>query len=96
VVNDPACVDILCRATGAALGPEAAQPTPQSMGGEDFAWYVQQVPGAMGRLGTRTPGGPTYDLHQGDLIVDERAIASGAMLLAATALGGKYSQVAEG
>ena len=28
--------------------------------------------------GTRTPGGPTYDLHQGDLRVDERAISVGA------------------
>ena len=44
------------------------------------------VPGAMGRLGTRTPGGPTYDLHQGDLRVDERAISVGATVLAAAAL----------
>ena len=39
----------------------------------------------MGRLGTRTPGGPTYDLHQGDLRVDERAIAIGARVLAEAA-----------
>ena len=45
-------------------------------------WYLERVPGAMGRLGTRTPGGPTYDLHQGDLRVDERAIAIGARVLA--------------
>ena len=41
----------------------------------------------MVRLGTRTPGGPTYDLHQGDLTVDENAICAGAKLLAASALG---------
>ena len=40
----------------------------------------------MGRLGTRTPDGPTYDLHQGNLRVDERAIAIGARVLAAAAL----------
>jgi amidohydrolase len=40
----------------------------------------------MGRLGTRTPGGPTYDLHQGDLVVDERATAVGAKVLAAVAI----------
>jgi amidohydrolase len=39
----------------------------------------------MGRLGTRTPGGPTYDLHQGDLRVDERAVAIGAKVLAGAA-----------
>jgi amidohydrolase len=36
----------------------------------------------MARLGTRTPGGPTYDLHRGDLVVDEAAIAIGARTLA--------------
>jgi amidohydrolase len=61
-------------------------PTPQSLGGEDFAWYLESVPGAMGRLGTRTPGGPTYDLHQGDLAIDERATAIGSQVLAAAAL----------
>ena len=40
----------------------------------------------MGRLGTRTPGGPTYDLHQGDLRVDERSVSVGATVLAGAAL----------
>ncbi len=86
VVNDPICVEILRRATLAALGPDAAQSTLPSLGGEDFAWYVQEVPGAMARLGTRTPGGETYDLHQGDLVVDDWAVVAGAQLLAAAAL----------
>jgi amidohydrolase len=40
----------------------------------------------MARLGTRTPGGPTYDLHQGDLRVDDRAVPIGAGLLARVAV----------
>ena len=32
--------------------------TTQSLGGEDFALVPREVPGAMGRLGTRTPGRP--------------------------------------
>jgi amidohydrolase len=40
----------------------------------------------MGRLGTRTPGGTTYDLHRGDLHIDERAIGVGAKVLAAAVL----------
>ena len=59
--------------------------TAQSLGGEDFGWYLESVQGAMGRLGTRTPGGPTFDLHQGDLRVDERAVAIGAKVLAHSA-----------
>jgi len=85
VVNDPGCVEILRGAALAAIGPDAPRSTLQSLGGEDFAWYVQKVPGAMARLGTRTPGGATYDLHQGNLIVDEEAVIGAATLLAVTA-----------
>jgi amidohydrolase len=81
VVNHGAAVDVL-RLACASVGLAPA-PTAQSLGGEDFAWYLAEVPGAMARLGTRTPGGPTYDLHRGDLVVDEAAVAHGATLLAA-------------
>ncbi len=86
VVNDPVSVAGLRAAAELMLAPEAPTPTAQSLGGEDFAWYVQEVPGAMARLGTRTPGGRTYDLHQGDLVVDERAVALGARLLLGAAM----------
>ena len=88
VVNDPDSVARLRTAAGLMLGPQAPTPTAQSLGGEDFAWYleVEALRGAMARLGTRTPGGATHDLHQGDLVVDERAVAMGARLLAGAAL----------
>src|SRR5665811_2608631 len=86
VVNDPVLVGRLRAAADLMLGPQAPTPTVQSLGGEDFAWYLQAVPGAMARLGTRTPGGATYDLHQGDLVVDERAVAIGARLLLGVAM----------
>ncbi|GAB3041771.1 amidohydrolase [Sediminivirga luteola] len=86
VVNTEAEVTLIEAAVRAELGPGSVELTPQSMGGEDFAWYVSHIPGAMVRLGTRTPGGPTYDLHQGDYEPDERAIVIGARVLAATAL----------
>src|SRR4051794_38069629 len=86
VVNDPACVALLARAVDKVLGPDGRAPTAQSLGGEDFAWYLTRVPGAMGRLGTREPGGPTYDIHQGNLRVDESATCLAAKLLATVAL----------
>jgi amidohydrolase len=86
VVNETVSTALLAGAVSSVLGPTGLVSTPQSLGGEDFAWYVESVPGAMGRLGTRTPGGHTYDLHQGDLVVDERAVAVGAKVLAAVAL----------
>lgn len=86
VVNEPVSTALLSEAVHAVLGPAGAVSTPQSLGGEDFAWYLEDIPGAMGRLGTRTPGGRTYDLHQGDLHIDERAIGVGAKVLAAVVL----------
>ncbi len=86
VENDERSVAALEAAARDVLGEESVQLTEQSLGGEDFAWYLTKVPGAMARLGTRTPGGRTYDIHQGDLVVDEQAIAAGAALLARTVL----------
>lgn len=80
VVNTPDAITALRAGIRAAGATEVA--TTQSLGGEDFAWYLTQVSGAMARLGTRTPEGPTYDLHQGDLAIDERAILCGARVLA--------------
>jgi amidohydrolase len=87
VVNDVESIVHLGDAVERVLGPGGEVPTQQSLGGEDFGWYLDRVPGAMGRLGTRTPGGPTYDLHQGNLRVDDRATGIGAKLLATVAVG---------
>lgn len=86
VVNAAAATAVLRAAALDCLGPDAAASTSQSLGGEDFAWYLESVPGAMGRLGTRTPGGRTYDLHQGSLRINERAVVGGAKVLAVAAL----------
>lgn len=86
VVNQPEATAILGAAITEILGPEGLVGTAQSLGGEDFAWYLQRATGAMARLGTRTPGGPTYDLHQGDLQVDEGAIPIAAKVLGVAAL----------
>ncbi len=86
VVNDFAVTEKLRQAVTTALGPEGVASTAQSLGGEDFAWYVETLPGTMARLGTRTPGGPTYDIHQGNLRIDERAISVGALVLANAAV----------
>ncbi|MBJ7358925.1 amidohydrolase [Nocardioides sp.] len=86
VVNEPVSNRILARAVRSVLGEGAQVVAPQSLGGEDFGWFLERVPGAMMRLGTRTPGGATYDLHQGNLRVDERSVGIGARLLAETAV----------
>ncbi len=90
VVNEPEATAILGEAVTHVLGPAGMVSTAQSLGGEDFGWYLETVPGAMARLGTRTPGGATHDLHQGDLRVDERAVGFGARVLAQSARGALF------
>ena len=86
VVNHPVSTHLLGTALERVLGPQGHVSTSQSLGGEDFGWYLDSVPGAMARLGTRTPGGPTYDLHQGNLRIDEAATGIGARVLAEAAV----------
>ena len=86
-VNEPASAAMIGSAAAAMLGPGAVTETTQSLGGEDFAWYLHEVPGAMARLGTRTPGALTSgDLHQPTFDIDERAIGTGVRVLAGTAV----------
>ncbi|MFJ3227731.1 amidohydrolase [Streptomyces sp. NPDC086783] len=87
VVNDPVVADLLRDAMTTRLGPHSVEDTTQSLGGEDFSWYLEQVPGAMARLGVRTPGERGgRDLHQGDFDADETAIKVGVELFTAAAL----------
>ncbi|MET4058945.1 amidohydrolase [Arthrobacter sp. UYP6] len=86
VINKDAETSLIEAAARAELGEDSIILAPQSMGGEDFAWMTQTVPGALMRLGTRTPGGETYDLHRGDYNPDELAISTGVSVMAAAAV----------
>lgn len=91
VVNEAGAVVVQRAAIVSALGPSALVETEQSMGGEDFAWYLDSVPGAFARLGVRRPGGAPFDLHQGTFDIDEDALALGVrytVALARAALAG--------
>lgn len=87
VDNEANSVEILSAATVATEGQEALVSTEQSLGGEDFAWYLDSAPGALARLGVRHPEERgTRDLHQGFFDVDERAISVGVRVLVASVL----------
>lgn len=87
VVNDPDVTELVREAMTARRGADSVEGTEQSLGGEDFSWYLEHVPGAMARLGVRTPGDRIgRDLHQGDFDVDESAITVGVELFTAAAL----------
>ncbi|WP_409239180.1 amidohydrolase [Streptomyces sp. PA5.6] len=87
VVNDATISDLLRDAMIERRGLHSVEDTEQSLGGEDFSWYLEHVPGAMARLGVRHPGErAARDLHQGDFDVDETAITAGVELFTAAAL----------
>ncbi|MER6459377.1 M20 family metallopeptidase [Streptomyces sp. NPDC048409] len=87
VVNDAVVTELLRDAMTARRGTDSIETTEQSLGGEDFSWYLERVPGALARLGVRTPGERTVrDLHQGDFDADEHAITVGVELFTAAAL----------
>ncbi len=87
VVNESSTVQLFAAATQATEGEGAVVPAEQSLGCEDFSWYLHGVPGALARLGVGKPGDLVVrDLHQGTFDVDERAIAVGVRVLCATAL----------
>jgi amidohydrolase len=80
-------VALIETAARAVLGDRAIEAVEQSLGGEDFAWYLEKVPGALFRLGVRTPGDTrANDLHQGTFDVDEDAIGIGVRVLVAAAM----------
>ena len=88
VVNDPAAVAELTAAARVAVGPDSVCGTAQSLGGEDFAWMLEKVPGALARLGVRPVGAVDVpDLHHSAFDIDEAAIGVGVRLLATVAAG---------
>jgi amidohydrolase len=82
VINDAGCVSALDAAVRTSVAGGSVCGTLQSLGGEDFAWYIDRVPGALARLGVRSPGNrEPLDLHQSGFDVDERCISIGVQLL---------------
>lgn len=83
VINDPGATALLREAAQRTLGPHNVEEVPRpSMGGEDFAAYLEKVPGAMFRLGVRSGELPAAPLHSPLFDIDERALGYGMRIIA--------------
>lgn len=84
VINDSTVIDLAREACVEFAGPESIHEIQRpSMGGEDFAFYLRHVPGAMLRLGCALPGRESPPLlHSSDFDIDERVLPFGVRLLA--------------
>ena len=87
VINDETCWGSVRAMAGEMLGESAVLDLPPVMGGEDFAFYTQRIPGCFVVLGVKQEGdGPVYGVHHPLFTVNEGALSVGAALHASYAL----------
>ncbi len=84
LVNDPASVDLVLDVAKRALGEENILAIDPVMGGEDFARYLQEVPGAFLFFGAGD--GTKYPHHHPAFDFDEKALPPAVFLMTALAL----------
>lgn len=78
-VNDPAMADYVGKVAREALGPDRFFLVPRpSMGGEDFAYYLEQVPGCFFLIGVEPPESKMYPpLHSDHYDFTDAAMSVG-------------------
>ena len=68
------------------LGEESVVPMEhKNMGGEDFAYYLEKIPGAFFRIGAREPGGRPIAAHSPQFFVPDETMFVGAAVMAEAA-----------
>jgi hippurate hydrolase len=86
IVNPERMAAIAARAVTSVLGDSALVPLgTTNMGGEDFAVYMESIPGCFMRIGAREPGGRVIAAHSPEYYAAEGALFIGAAVLAETA-----------
>ena len=82
VINPERGVALLRQVASDALGAEHVRLVAPSMGGEDFSYYLQKVPGCFYFVGCRSehPLDERYNLHHPAFDLDERALSVGAQV----------------
>ncbi len=96
IVNPDQQVAWAHQAAVALLGVDAIVPLGiTNMAGEDFAYYMERIPGAFLRIGAREPGGEATPAHTPRFFAADGSLFIGAALLAETARVASASLAAE-
>lgn len=97
--NGDACFPLVNAACTTALGPEANVPLAPIMASDDFAIYLESIPGMYGSLGYRNVDkGSIHPPHHPDYTIDEACLAYGVALhtqVALDALGEEHAEFFE-
>lgn len=86
IENADSIIDLVEYSVAEFLGGDVIDIVEPSMGSEDFAFYSQDIPGALVRIGSTTPGAKCYPLHSGKLNIDSSTIEIGCNLMVRTAI----------
>ncbi len=87
LVNEAEMAALAREAAGQAVGEDRVLPLrTANMGGEDFSYYLQKVPGAYVRFGAQVPGREGFPAHSSKFDFNEQALAVGAAYYHAIAL----------
>ncbi|MDH5524287.1 MAG: amidohydrolase [Desulfobulbaceae bacterium] len=87
VINDKWATAIACQAAEEVIGPDNIKPLPHpSLGGEDFSFFLQAVPGCLVRFGARKIDNHEAPAHSPYFDFNEKALPIGALFLAKTAV----------
>ncbi|UCD58916.1 MAG: amidohydrolase [Candidatus Hydrogenedentota bacterium] len=85
--NEPAVTELMRGVARELWGAEGViEMEKPHMGSEDYSYYLEKVPGAMGMLGASKGGSAEYPSHHPKFDFDERCLPFGVELLAATAV----------
>lgn len=86
-INDPAMAALVFEAAKKVVAPDPSSDYGQTLGGEDFAFYLEKCPGAIALLGVGNEAcNAVYPQHSPHYRVDEDMLLKGAMLYAQTAV----------
>jgi hippurate hydrolase len=86
IVNPERPVGWAREAVTGILGADALVPLGiTNMAGEDFAYYMERLPGCFMRIGARLPGEPATAAHTPQFYAAEESLFVGAAVLAETA-----------
>ncbi|MBM4338214.1 MAG: amidohydrolase [Deltaproteobacteria bacterium] len=78
LLNDPAMSKLVASACSKGIGEENVEFVKPSMGGEDFAYFLEKVPGAFFRLGIRNEErGIVHPYHSSLFDIDEEVLPFG-------------------
>ncbi len=81
LINDTATTHLVQKSVTAVLGEAGLSTGLQVMGSEDFAFFLQEVPGCFFFVGSGRPEGLPIPHHNPHFDIDERALTIGAAIL---------------